>query len=302
MRTAIRADGCAGDGLVHDGERVAHGAVAGLGQQGECGLVGIQLFVGRDRAQLPEDVVEAYGVEGVMLRPRADGLRDVLRLRGRHHEDDMVRRLFERLEQRVEGGVGDLVRLVEDVDLVAVARRAVAGGVAQLANLVDATIGGGVDLDDIDGRAGTNFGTGIADAAGLGRGALGGADRVLTVERHCQNAGDGGFADAAMTAEDVAVGNAALGQRIQQRARDVLLPDDIAEELGTVFAGENLVGHADYCDCSPGACGKCIASGSLPKVNFSTELAEISFGLVEATPVDIHAQAAENRCKNEIER
>ena len=168
---------------------------------------------------------------------------NVLGLRGRHHEDDVVGRLLERLEQRVEGRVGDLVRFVEDVDFVAVARRAVAGGVAQLANLVDAAVGGGVDLDDVDGGAGANLGAGVADAAGLGRGALGAADRVAAVERHGQDAGDGGFADAAMAAEDVAVGDAALGQRVQQRARDVLLPDDIAEALGTVFAGENLVSH-----------------------------------------------------------
>ncbi len=120
-----------------------------------------------------EDVVEAHRVEGVVLRARPDGLRDVLGLRGRHHKDDVVGRLLECLEQGIEGGVGDLVRLVEDVDLVAVARGAVAGGVAQLADLVDAAIGGGVDLDDIDGGAGSDFGAGIADAAGLGGGAFG---------------------------------------------------------------------------------------------------------------------------------
>ena len=37
---AVLRLGRAGDGLVHDGERVAHGAVAGLGQQGERGLIG----------------------------------------------------------------------------------------------------------------------------------------------------------------------------------------------------------------------------------------------------------------------
>ena len=155
----------------------------------------------------------------------------------------MVRRLLERLEQSVEGGVGDLVRLVEDVDLVAVARGAVAGGVAQFANLVDAAVGGGVDLDDVDGGPGANLGAGVADAAGLGGGALGRADGVLAVERHGQDAGDGGFADAAVAAEDVAVGDAPLLERVQQGAGDVLLPDDVAEELGAVFAGENLIGH-----------------------------------------------------------
>ena len=113
-----------------------------------------------------------------MLAARADGLRNVLGLGGGHHEDDVVGRLFQGFEQRVEGGIGDLVRLVEDVDLVAVARGTIAGGVAQFADLVDAAVGGGVDLDDVDGGACADFGAGVADAAGLGGGALGRADRV----------------------------------------------------------------------------------------------------------------------------
>ena len=119
-----------------------------------------------------------HGVKAEVLAARADGLRNVLGLRGRHHEDDVVGRLLQRLQQRVEGGVGDLVRLVEDVDLVAVARGAIAGGVAQFADLVDAAVGGGVDLDHVDGVAGANLGAGVADAAGLGRGPVWAADRV----------------------------------------------------------------------------------------------------------------------------
>ncbi len=42
----------AGDGLVHDAERVAHGAVAGFGEQGERGFVGVDAFVLGDAAQL----------------------------------------------------------------------------------------------------------------------------------------------------------------------------------------------------------------------------------------------------------
>ena len=66
---------------------------------------------------------------------------------------------------------------------------------------------------------------------------------VLAVERHGQDAGNGSFADAAVAAEDVAVGDAALDERVEKRAGDVLLPDNVAEKLGAVFAGENLVGH-----------------------------------------------------------
>jgi hypothetical protein len=34
-----------------------------------------------------------------------------------------------------------------------------------------------------------------------------------------------------------------LGERVEQRAGDVVLADDVREERGTVFSGENLVRH-----------------------------------------------------------
>ena len=63
------------------------------------------------------------------------------------------------------------------------------------------------------------------------------ANRVAAVQGHGQDAGDGGFADAAMAAEDVAVRDAVLGERIHQGHGDVVLSDDVGEALGTVFAG-----------------------------------------------------------------
>ncbi len=195
--------------------------------------------------ELAEDVFEGDGVKAEVLAAGADGLRNVLRLGRRHHEDDVVGRLFERFQQRVEGGIGDLVRFVEDIDLVTVAGRAIAGGVAQLANLVDAAVGGGVDFDHIDGVSLRGFRCRIrrcrrapASAARACR------FRRAAVERHGQDAGDGGLADAAMAAENVAVRDAFLRKRVEQRAGDVVLPGDVREALGAIFAGENEVGHS----------------------------------------------------------
>jgi hypothetical protein len=155
----------------------------------------------------------------------------------------VVGRLFQRLKQRIKGGIGYLVRLVKDVNFVAVARRAVAGGVTQFADLIDAAIRGGVDLDDIDCGSSTNLGAGIAYAAGFGGRPFRRADGMLAVQRHREDTGNGGFADAAVAAEDIAVGDAALFERVQKRTGDMLLPDDVTEKLGAVFAGENLIGH-----------------------------------------------------------
>ncbi len=205
-------NGRAGDGLVHDAEGVAHGAVAGFGEECEGAFVGIDAFVFGDAAELAEDVGELDGVEGEVLAAGADGLGDVFGLGGGHHEDDVVGGLLEGLEQGVEGGVGDLVGFVEDVDLVLVAGGAVAGGVAEFADLVDAAVGGGVDFDDVDGVAGADFEAGLADFAGLGGGAKRGADGVAAVEGAGEDAGDGGFADAAVAARRCSRGRCGSGR------------------------------------------------------------------------------------------
>ena len=120
----------AGNGLVHDGERIAHRTIAGFSQQSQRCLVSVDVFVARDRANLRKDIHKLYGMKAEVLAARAHGLRDVFRLRRRHHEDDVVRRLLERLEQGIEGSIGDLMGLVEDVDLVFVACGTVACRVA----------------------------------------------------------------------------------------------------------------------------------------------------------------------------
>ncbi len=63
------------------------------------------------------------------------------------------------------------------------------------------------------------------------------------VERHGQDARDSGFADAAVSAEDVAMRDAPLLNGILQGTGDVLLPDDVGEFLRSILAGEDLVTH-----------------------------------------------------------
>ncbi len=178
-----------------------------------------------------------------VLAARADRLRKVLRLGRRHHKDHVVGRLFERLQQGIECGIGNLMGFVEDVNFVAVAGRPVTGRIAQLADFVDAAVRGGVNFNHIDGISGANLCTGYAGAARLGGGAFGRADLQMAVERHGQNAGNSGFADAAMPAEDVPMRNAALAERIHQRAGDVILSGDIRESLGAVFPCKYLICH-----------------------------------------------------------
>ena len=78
---------------------------------------------------------------------------------------------------------------------------------------------------------------------GSGVGRCGAADFGAAVEGHGHDARDGGFADAAMAGEDVAVGDAVLAERVHQGAGDVVLAGDVGKALRTVFSGQNLVTH-----------------------------------------------------------
>src|SRR5579863_6357654 len=128
---------------------------------------------------------------------------------------------------------------VEDINLVAVARRTVPRCLAQLADLIDAAIGGRIDFDYIHGIAGANLAARVANATRLRHRSV----LRLAVQCHRQDARNRRFADSTMSAEDVSVGDPALLQRIPQGAGDVLLPDHVSKSLGPVLASENLVTH-----------------------------------------------------------
>ena len=85
-----------------------------------------------------------------MVRARADGAEHLVGLGGREDELDVLGRLLDELEQRVEALRRHHVRLVEDEDLVAVARGGEDRALAQVAGVVDAVVARGVDLDDVE--------------------------------------------------------------------------------------------------------------------------------------------------------
>ena len=178
---------------------------------------------------------EIHRAKTELLAAGSDGGRDLVGFGGAQHENHPVRRLFQRLEQRVEGFAGDLMRFVDDEDLVAVARRAVAYVFPQFAHFVDAAIRGRVDLDHIRGISGRHFQAARAHAAGRNSWPLN------AVEASRQDASHGGFSGAALAGKNVAVGNALLGDRVFEGGADVFLADQLRKRLRTVFPGDNLV-------------------------------------------------------------
>ena len=212
----------------------------------------VTCFVLGDGLELGEDVVELDGVEAEVLAARADGLRNALGLGGGHHEDDPVGRLFEGLEDGVEGCVGDLVGFVEEVDLVAVAGGANLG-LAQMerTSSMPRLEAASISMKSKEWRDSLPLafrrrrfrGRRAHCRHGSTVGRSGDADFGAAVERHGQDAGDGGFADAAVAGKDVAVGDAVLGEGVGQGAGDVVLAGDVRKTLRTVFSRQYLIAH-----------------------------------------------------------
>ena len=125
------------------------------------------------------------------------------------------------------------MRFVNDVDLgPGVGARRIHRPLAQIARVIDAAVRRGVELDNIQiGRAGPDPPAGVALTARLA-----GCRATLAVQRHGEDAGRGGLADAPGTGEEIAVGDPPLRDGAAERGSDVLLGDEIGELLGAILA------------------------------------------------------------------
>ena len=171
VASALGAAG--GDHLVEQRERVAHAALGLADDQRERARRRCRPSPRRQicfsRCEHPRG---GDAAEVVALAAGEDGVRELVRLGGREDELHVPGRLLERLEQRVERRPREHVHLVDDVDLVAVALRQVLRVLANLAHVLDAVVGRAVDLRHVDRGAGGDLGARLADAAGVGGGAL----------------------------------------------------------------------------------------------------------------------------------
>ena len=143
-----------------------------------------------------------FGADILKIEPlaaRLDRSEHLVWLSRGEDELDMLGRFFEDLQQRVERAGTEHVNFVDDVDLEACPCRTIDGIFAKLADVIDAGVGGTVDLDDvdivalIDGYATVTFEAGI-DGRAVG---------FEAVEAFGENAGHGGLADAACAAQQI---------------------------------------------------------------------------------------------------
>ena len=226
-----------GDLLVGEGHQlvqqtlgVTEAAGGAAGDQLQSGRLNGDPFLLADAPQFAQQGLESDAVEVEALAAGEDRGGDPVRLCGGQDKDDMGRRLLQSLQQGVEGLVGQHMYFIYNIDLVA----GLAGGevdlLSQVANLVYAPIGGGINLDQVQAAA---FGEANADgasAAGLLRPIRGAVDRLG------QDAGHAGLARPPGAGEEVSVAHPAISQGVPQGARHVFLADHLGEGLGTPSA------------------------------------------------------------------
>src|SRR5256884_6386052 len=226
------------DQLIEQRDTVAHRAPRETRQQRQASWVDSDLLLIDDHRQPRRDRSRLDPTEVEPLAAGGDRQRDFVRFGRRQHKDDVWRRLLERLQQGVEGLRRQHVRLIDDVDLDLQNGRQILHPFPQVTDFVDAAVGGGIDLDQVDGRAASDLDAVRADAARLR------ALEVQTVDRLGQDPGGRRLPGASYAGEEIGMRHAALLHRVLQRLGNRILPDQLAKFLGAVLVVKGLVGHA----------------------------------------------------------
>ncbi len=235
-----------GDGLIEQRQRVAHAALRGLGDQPQRRRLGGGFFLLQDVSEMGVDRLARHLLQIELQATRQHRDRYFLRIGGGEDELDVLGWLLESFQHRIECLLGQHMHFVDDEYLEAPARRRIDRVVLQFAHVVDAGVGGSVDLDQVDEAAAVDLGAGGANAA------WGGSDAGLAVERLGKNARERGLAHAARAGEQIGMVQPLLLQRMGERAHHVFLPHQGGEITRAPLAREDLVTHAEILPASRG--------------------------------------------------
>jgi hypothetical protein len=234
-----------GGELVERRDRVSERAACPARDQRQRGVGHLDLLGVGDPAQHPDELRQPRPGEDEGLAARADRGQHLCEIGRAEDEDEVRRRLLDQLQERVPGRIGELVRLVEDVDLVAPLRRLQDHALADLADVVDPALRGGVHLDDVEGGAVRDRDARVADLVRGRRRPCGAVERLREDPRHRRLAGP------ARPGEEVRLPQLVQLDRVPQRPDDRFLADDVVEVQRPVLAVER--GHSSDLSRAPPA-------------------------------------------------
>ena len=201
----------------------------------------LDVFLGRDIGEMRHQHVgiDPAQIEALAARQHRD--RHFSDFGGGEHEFGVLRRLFQRLEERVERRGREHVDFVDDVDLVAGAGRRIAHAVVDLAHVVDAGMGCGVHFQHVHvpafhDRLAMHARHRHVDGRPLHR-----SVRQFVIQRAGENSRGGGFSDAAHPGQDPGLRNPAGFEGVRNGADHGVLADQIVEAGGTVFPRQHAI-------------------------------------------------------------
>ena len=217
--------------LVENGEGVPHGSVGLLPDDVEGLVVDGDAFLVGYAPQVLHHVGYADTVEVVGLAAGEDGGEDLVLLGGREDENRVCGRLFEGLEEGVEGLGGEHVHLVDYIHAVLSDLGRNLHLVHQGLDVVHAVVGGRVQLMDTVGPPFLEGDAGLTFSARLH--VLG---RIGTVYGLGEDAGCAGLAHSAGSAEKVSMGQLSPQDGILEGPGYVVLADKGLEGVRPVLA------------------------------------------------------------------
>ncbi|CAB3849557.1 hypothetical protein LMG26858_01633 [Achromobacter anxifer] len=229
--------GAVGDGLVGQGQRVAHGARGSLPDQAQGRHLEAHVFLAEHGLQMADDGIGRHLLQVELQAARQHRHRDLLRVGRGKNEFDVGRRLFQCLEHGVERMPGQHVDFVDHVDLEAPRARRVHRLLQQLRHFLDAAVRGRVQFKVVDEAPGIDFRARAAHAARLG------SDACFAVEGLRQDARKRGLAHAPGAGEQPGVMQALGVERMRQRAHHVILSHEGIERSRPPLAGQYQISH-----------------------------------------------------------
>ena len=221
--------------LIEQRQAVPHRTIRCPGDIMKRLLLDADLFPVRHFAKPAFDGGNAEPSEVIALAAREDGRRQPVRLRRAQDEDDVFRRLLERLQKRVERRGAQHMDLVDDEDFLLPLRRRVCRLIDHVPDIVDAVVRCRIHLDHVKTRVVRNRPAHRTLSARIS------VVRILTVDSLRKNFGDGRLARATCAAEKITVADAVRDDLVFQCAHDRVAPAHIIKGLRSVLPIERKI-------------------------------------------------------------